>query len=30
MESVRKALWFVESRFGGELSLDELLGLRQQ
>jgi AraC-like DNA-binding protein len=24
MESVRKALWFMESRFGGELSLDEL------
>ena len=24
MESVRKALWFMEGRFGGELSLDEL------
>ncbi len=24
MESVRKALWVVESRFGGEVSLDEL------
>ena len=24
MESVRKALWFVESRFSGEVSLGEL------
>ena len=24
MESVRKALWFMESRFRGEVSLDEL------
>ena len=24
MESVRKALWFMEGRFGGEVSLDEL------
>src|SRR5271163_986023 len=24
MESVRKALWFLEGRFGGEVSLDEL------
>ena len=24
MESVRKALWFIEGRFGGEVSLDEL------
>ena len=24
MESVRKAVWFMESRFGGEASLDEL------
>ena len=24
MESVRKALWSIESRFGGEVSLDEL------
>jgi AraC family transcriptional regulator len=23
MESVRKALWFIEGRFGGEVSLDE-------
>jgi hypothetical protein len=24
MESVRKALWFIEGRFGGEVSLDKL------
>jgi hypothetical protein len=24
MESVRKALWFIESRFSGEASFDEL------
>ena len=24
MESVRKALWFMESRFRGDVSLDEL------
>jgi AraC family transcriptional regulator len=24
MESVRKSLWFMEGRFGGEVSLDEL------
>ena len=24
MESVRKALWFIEGQFGGEVSLDEL------
>ena len=24
MESVRKALWFIEGRFGGDVSLDEL------
>jgi hypothetical protein len=24
MESVRKALWFIEGRFGGEVSHDEL------
>jgi transcriptional regulator GlxA family with amidase domain len=24
MESVRKVLWFMEGRFGGEVSLDEL------
>jgi AraC family transcriptional regulator len=24
MESLRKALWFMEDRFGGELSLDKL------
>ena len=24
MESVQKALWFMESRFRGEVSLDEL------
>ena len=24
MQSVRKALWFIEGRFGGEVSHDEL------
>jgi hypothetical protein len=28
MESVRKSLWFMEGRFGGEVSLDELFSGR--